>query len=81
MKKNILGVPEFSKLLTSVTLTLMSRILLYCMPLGRDWLSTQSAVARATFMNEYAPYGMQAQDALVKGLQNMIIACITIFEV
>ncbi len=31
------------------------------MHLGRDWLSTGSAVAGATFMNEFAPYAMQAQ--------------------
>ncbi len=30
------------------------------MHLGRDWLSTQSAVAGVTFMNEFAPYAMQA---------------------
>ncbi len=30
------------------------------MHLGRDGLSTQSAVAGATFMNKFAPYAMQA---------------------
>ena len=28
--------------------------------MGRDWLSTRSAVAGATFMNEFAPYAIQA---------------------
>ncbi len=37
-----------------------SRILLRCTHLGRDWLSTRSAVTGATFMNEFAPYAMQA---------------------
>ncbi len=37
-----------------------ARLLLHCTHLGRDWLSTQSAVAGVTFMNEFAPYAMQA---------------------
>ena len=37
-----------------------SRILLCCMHLGHDWLSTRSAVAGATFINEFALYAMHA---------------------
>ncbi len=49
---------------------------LHALDLGRDWLSMQSSVAVATFMNEFAPYAMLRllRDALVKlGLQNLII--------
>ena len=38
----------------------ISRILLCCTYLGRDWLSKQSAVAGPTFMNEFASYAKQA---------------------
>ena len=37
-----------------------SHILLHCTHLGRDWLSTRSAVAGVTFMNAFMPYVMQA---------------------
>ncbi len=41
------------------------------MHLGRDWLSTRSAVAGVTFMNEFARYKLWlSRDALFKGLQN-----------
>ncbi len=51
---------KFSKPLTSVTFYSASCILLRCRHWGQDWLSTLSAVAGATFMNEFAPYAMQA---------------------
>ena len=49
-------IPEFNKCDFYST----SYILLCCMHLGRDWLSTRSAVHGATFLNEFAPYTMQA---------------------
>ena len=56
----MLPIPEFSKSFTSATFTL-HRILVHCTHLGLDWLSTQSAAAAgATFMNEFAPFAMQA---------------------
>ncbi len=51
---------EVSKPLTERDFYSTSRILLRCTHLGHDWLSTQSAVAGAPFMNEFAPYAMQA---------------------
>ena len=51
---------ELSKPLTRATFTQHRVILLRCTHLGRDWLLTRSAVAGATFMNEFAPYAMQA---------------------
>ncbi len=51
---------EQGKPLTSATFT--QHRIFYCVArvLGCDWLSTRSAVAGATFMNEFAPYAMQA---------------------
>ncbi len=66
-------IPEFSKPLMNVTFTC---ILLRCMLLGRDWLSTwstRSAVAGATFMLKWICAIRDARDPLVKGLQNLII--------
>ncbi len=49
---------KFSKPLTSATFTLHH--IFYCVA----WLSTRSAVAGATLMNEFAPYTMQAPQEL-----------------
>ena len=45
--------------------------------MGSVWLSTRS------YMNEFAPYVMQApplRDALVKGLQELIIVKVYMFQ-
>ena len=51
---------KFSKPVTSATFILYIAYFTALHALGRDWLSMRSAVAGATFMNEFAPYAMQA---------------------